>query len=76
VRRLSTDVFLLGRALHDQLVKAIKMRAKHQALFAKTTARFAPHIVEKWEQMVLAWEADSSKPNPFDDSTVGEYGCT
>jgi hypothetical protein len=76
VRRLSTDVFLLGWALHDQLVKAITMRTKHQAIFAKTTARFALYIVEKWERMVLAWEADSLKPNPFNDSTVCEYGCT
>jgi hypothetical protein len=43
------------------------MRKKHQDLFAKFSDTFKPETVQKWEAMVKAWEADSTKPNPYEE---------
>jgi hypothetical protein len=43
------------------------MRAKHQELFAKFSETFKPETIRKWEATVKAWEADSEKPNPYEE---------
>jgi hypothetical protein len=48
------------------------MRAKHEALFNRVHARFAPAVTQKWEEMVLAWDDDMTKPNPYAEPHIGE----
>lgn len=43
------------------------MRKKHQALFAKFSETFKHDTAQKWEAMVKAREADSKKPNPYEE---------
>jgi hypothetical protein len=50
---------------------AIRMHAKHQALFAQLTTRFPPDVISKWEATVKAWEANPSKRNPYEEPHAG-----
>ena len=43
------------------------MYRKHQDLFVKFSATFKPETILKWEAMVKAWEADLTKPNPYEE---------
>jgi hypothetical protein len=59
-----------GTGLVAQFKKAIHMRAEHEAVFIKFSARFSPQVLSKWEQMVLDWDEDNTKPNPYEESRV------
>jgi hypothetical protein len=48
------------------------MKAKHQALFEETSATFDPQRITEWEAMVVAWENDMSKPDPYSEGDVGK----
>jgi Kyakuja-Dileera-Zisupton transposase len=63
----------IGKALLRQLRRALQMRARHQALHAKATSRFELDVVQKWEEMVKAWEDDITKPCPYEEPTVGVW---
>jgi hypothetical protein len=48
------------------------MKAKHQVLFERTSATFTADKIKEWEAMVVAWENDMSKPDPYSEVDVGE----
>jgi hypothetical protein len=62
-----------GRSFATQLRNAVKMGAKAQALHTRTTARFSPDTIEKWDQMVREWEDNPKKPNPFAETEIGKF---
>jgi hypothetical protein len=62
-----------GSALFTQLSKAIKMRAKHVALLDKFTKRFKSDTVDAWRRMINEWDADTSKPCPYQEPVIGMY---
>jgi hypothetical protein len=55
-----------------QLQKALTIKVKHAALFARTSATFKDDIITTWEAMVVAWEKDMSKPDPYSEVETGE----
>ncbi len=49
------------------------MRARHLALHNEYTAEFKHEDIEQWTTMMKVWEADRSKPNPFEETETSEY---
>lgn len=73
--RERTDFVYLGHSLHDGLENASEMYVVHQQLFDEFSATFPPETVAAWEQMVIDWEADMTKPNPYEEPAKGESQC-
>jgi hypothetical protein len=48
------------------------MQTKHQAAFTQFNATFPPAIVDKWDKMVAAWDADKTKKNPYGEPVAGK----
>ena len=61
-----------GYSLLSQLEKAVEMYKKHQAAFEQFNATFEPEVLVKWEQMVMAWDADITQPNPYEEPAIGK----
>ncbi|KII87536.1 hypothetical protein PLICRDRAFT_113331, partial [Plicaturopsis crispa FD-325 SS-3] len=55
----------LGKSLKKKLVSAIPERLKHQAAFDAFTESQNAADVAEWRAMVVDFEADGSKPNPY-----------
>ena len=60
-----------GASLLSQLRKAVEMYDKHKKAFEDFNATFEPDVVARWEQMVAAWDADITQPNPYEESNAG-----
>lgn len=56
-----------GSSLLTQLQNAIKMRAKHEALFAKFSERFSQEQLTQWTREIELWEEDPNSTNPYDE---------
>jgi hypothetical protein len=41
------------------------MAKKHEALHEELSATFPQDVVQKWEDMVRVWNANSQAPNPY-----------
>jgi hypothetical protein len=61
-----------GTLFVKRFKEAVAMREKHQDLFAKFSETFKPETIAKWEAAVKAWEADSTKPNPYKEPVNGK----
>jgi hypothetical protein len=55
-----------GSSLLSQLQNAIKMRAKHKALFVKFSERFSQVQITQWTRVIELWEEDPRLTNPYD----------
>jgi hypothetical protein len=60
-----------GRHLRSKLTEAIPMTRKHCALLNALSATFPATTVAEWTQMVEDWQEDPSKPDPFEEVTIG-----
>ncbi|KAH9977013.1 hypothetical protein BGW80DRAFT_1249823 [Lactifluus volemus] len=56
-----------GSSLLSQLQNAIKMRAKHKALFVKFSERFSQVQITQWMRVIELWEEDPRSTNPYDE---------
>ena|ERR1700723_664195 len=65
-----------GLLFSTRLKKAVIMQAKHGQAFAKFNITFPPAAVDKWEKMVLAWDKDKTKKNPYEEPVAGKRQCT
>lgn len=63
--------YLPGNTLSKLLKTAVIAQAKHKALFEKLNATFNPEVVKKWDDMVAAWNEDTSKPCPYEETENG-----
>jgi hypothetical protein len=43
------------------------MRSKHRAAFVQFNTTFLETNVQQWEKMVDDWDADPTKPNPYEE---------
>ncbi|KAF9487229.1 hypothetical protein BDN71DRAFT_1352054, partial [Pleurotus eryngii] len=55
----------LGMSLHARFQKAVSMSARHTALHDEYSAEFTEENIAAWKQMIIDWESDRTKPNPF-----------
>jgi hypothetical protein len=82
--RLSTSVsphvayyldYILTAVAEDsfffRLKKAIAMQKKQRKAFVKFNATFPSDVVRKWEKMVVEWDADRKKKNPYEEPVAG-----
>ena len=65
----------LGIVLLRALQEAREMAVKQRQIFVEYSATFTPTILEQWESMVAAWDADPSKPDPYEEPTTGAYSA-
>jgi hypothetical protein len=49
------------------------MEKKHRENFEKFTTTFPSDVVAQWDKMVNDWDADMSKPNPYEEPVAGKY---
>ena len=54
-----------GTSLLRRFNEAADMSAKQKTIFDQLSATFAPEIVNKWEVMVINWNADPKALNPY-----------
>ena len=52
------------------------MSAKHEGFLTRFTARFSPEVIEKWSAMIDAWDADQTKPNPYEEPQIGMHNLS
>jgi hypothetical protein len=64
--------FPIGSSLKKQIIKAITMAAKHCAIANKFSAQYPPATIEKWTKMIADWDADTTKPCPYEDAKQGK----
>jgi len=62
----------IGKSFKNQLEQAFKMKLRHEELLAQFTAQFDPGLTEQWMAAIEAWNLDSSKPNPYEETERGE----
>lgn len=43
------------------------MVKKHEEIFEQFSATFSAPLIKKWTTMVDNWEADNTKPNPYEE---------
>ncbi len=43
------------------------MKKKHQDAFESFSSSISPSTVAKWSKMVEEWQADRTKPNPYEE---------
>lgn len=61
-----------GSSLGSQLKKAIPKRDHHQGNHQKFSETFPKETTDKWEKLILDWDEDMMKPNPYAEPVVGE----
>lgn len=49
------------------------MYKKHRQAFESFNNTFEPELTQKWDKMVADWDANIEKPNPYEETTTGEY---
>jgi hypothetical protein len=49
------------------------MSAKQEKIFNRLSATFAPEIVNKWEAMVVNWNANPKAPNPYQEPASRKF---
>jgi Kyakuja-Dileera-Zisupton transposase len=62
-----TMFFNAGIKFLAQLNRAVEMHVKHRKAFNDFNNTFPPTAVEKWNQMVIDWDKDTTKPNPYEE---------
>ena len=43
------------------------MSVKQREIYRDHTANFPAETINEWEAMVLAWEADPTRPDPYEE---------
>lgn len=61
----------LGDFYPEKLDDALEMSKVHQDAFEKFDATFPEAITEQWARQVEAWDADSTRPNPYVEPNQG-----
>jgi hypothetical protein len=59
--------FNAGIKFLAQLNRAVEMHTKHCKAFNDFNNTFPPAAVEKWNQMVIDWDKDATKLNPYEE---------
>jgi hypothetical protein len=67
VSRLIGFFFHVGSLLASRLAEALKEHALHRTFYMKLLSGLDQTIVEKWKELVTAWEDDQTKPSPFEE---------
>ncbi|KAA1478735.1 hypothetical protein DENSPDRAFT_788366 [Dentipellis sp. KUC8613] len=57
----------MGTLFHRSLKEAVYMLAEQDARYKDLKETFPPAVIERWDQMIMAWDADKSQPNPYDE---------
>lgn len=67
----TTDAFL-GRHLYAKMKEALEMSRKQRAAHSALTATFPPDTIQEWTNMIIQWQEDPDKPNPFEEKDISK----
>ena len=68
--------FFSGRTLHCRLTLAIPEQKRQQVIFDDFSSSLKENGLEqKWLKMVLEWEKDPKKPNPYISEVTRTFCC-
>ncbi|KAH8103218.1 hypothetical protein DFH11DRAFT_1692670 [Phellopilus nigrolimitatus] len=59
-----------GSYFNRKLREALKWRVAHEEYFVSLTKSVPNETVTKWEAMIVAWNLDQTKPDPYEEPTV------
>lgn len=65
----------LGTKFTAQMKKAVCMRDKHRTAFNNFNNTFPASVVATWDRLVTDWDADKSKPNPYEEPVACMLLC-
>jgi hypothetical protein len=65
--------FLLGASLKSKLAAAVAAATLHAKQYRQFSDGFPDAVTKEWESMVVAWESDNSKPDPYAITTSCKY---
>ena len=57
----------VGSYLVKLLKESRKMKIRQQEIFDENSQTFPQDVIQKWEDMVVQWEADFSNPDPYEE---------
>ncbi|KAH8101661.1 hypothetical protein DFH11DRAFT_1523480 [Phellopilus nigrolimitatus] len=59
-----------GSYFDRKLREALKWRAAHEEYFASLTKSVPNETTAEWEAMILAWDSDQTKPDPYEEPVI------
>ncbi|KAA1479653.1 hypothetical protein DENSPDRAFT_789438, partial [Dentipellis sp. KUC8613] len=62
----------MGVHFARSMKEAIYMLAQQEPRYNDLRDTFPPAVVERWDNMITAWDADKSQPNPFEEPGIQE----
>jgi Kyakuja-Dileera-Zisupton transposase len=65
----------LGSSFLKRLKEAYAMREKHRLIFQQFSSTFPPQTVQQWEKVIVEWENDKTKPNPYKERASSSSYC-
>ncbi len=63
---------IIGLVLLRALQEAKEMRVKQRKVYQEFAANIPEETVKGWEEMLSAWNADPTKPDPYEEPTSCE----
>ena len=61
----------LGSSLSRNLREAMEFRDRQHTIFSELDASLDSTITRQWQTMIDTWEADPTKPNPYEEPEIG-----
>ena len=69
-----THTCYIGDLFLSRLKKALVMQTTHRQAFTRFNATFPTVVTDKWDEMVVAWDTDKAKKNPYEEPPAGKSG--
>ncbi|KAA1478738.1 hypothetical protein DENSPDRAFT_788380, partial [Dentipellis sp. KUC8613] len=57
----------MGKQLARSMADAVYMREEQSLHFQDLKSTFPEDVVERWDNMIEAWDSDQSQPNPYEE---------
>ena len=67
--------WIIGPLFLKRFKEATKMSVQQSDIFEQFSATFSPAVLNKWEAMVIAWNANPKATNPYQERQSGEILC-
>ena len=61
----------LGYSLSRNLCEAMEFHDRQHMIFSELDTSLDSTITRQWQTMIDTWEADSTKPNPYEELEIG-----
>lgn len=70
---VTNGYILTGTLFLKRFNDAFKMSTKQTDIFNQLSGTFTPAVIQKWESIIVTWEANRKAPNPYAEQESGKY---